>query len=401
MSSQANDMVLVAQILIERFISSTSYSGYQLALMILPAHAIVALAPLNFCLVALFRRVQGMQNLFAMLAAQGLTNAMPIPYEQAGYLILPAVLLYISTVSSAACFINNLMAVPTPLSQPERSTGKTIKAKKHAVTYDYISIVIDQYVALFATSKALAYLESAQQVNQVAALATAYLFIPSSCIPHYAKLDSNSWSYQFMHIIQCLSSRLAVICITKVTRQWISTQSGLIAVYLALLILFPANSKLSIKLLECRGVLSLLCAQQLLLVIPSALFFLAALTIPMISAGSLRDVCVFAISIQLISQLGKWVADCGQAEAVCTYTSVFVLLQIISESIASAIQPDTMMVISDHDESDYNERLRSSYDSTEGSSSSSSNMADHSHSNSSGIHSIVIAHELAELGLPS
>ena len=59
------------------------------------------------------------------------------------------------------------------------------------------------------------------------------------------------------------------------------------------------------------------------------------------------------------------------------------------------------ILTNDHDEGDYNERLRSSYDSTEGSSSSSSNMADHSHSNSSGIHSIVIAHELAELGLPS
>jgi hypothetical protein len=84
----------IALTLLGRLNWSTSYSAYEMARAVGGPLLMTGLVPLFACGVVYFRQIEGLQSLCAILAAQGLTALLPIPHEPAGYLVLPAVLLY-------------------------------------------------------------------------------------------------------------------------------------------------------------------------------------------------------------------------------------------------------------------------------------------------------------------
>jgi hypothetical protein len=75
----------------ERFVTSVSYSAYLILVRrVLPLEYVQGLVPLWVACVGLVR-LRGLQDVFAMLAGQGIADLVPMPMEPSGYLIVPAV----------------------------------------------------------------------------------------------------------------------------------------------------------------------------------------------------------------------------------------------------------------------------------------------------------------------
>ena len=174
------------------------------------------------------RRIEGLQSLFAILAAQGLTATLPIPYEPAGYLVLPAVLLYFAVVSTVGWFVCLTIARAMPS----------------------VDIVIDQFVALFATARALAYFRAADQISEVGALSFAFLCVPTACVPHSSEFAQDAWGRQMMRAIECFTARAAAAWVASRCEGW-AQGVQLMGLYVGLLLL-PGLMDLTPKLANCR-----------------------------------------------------------------------------------------------------------------------------------------------------
>jgi len=286
-----------------RLTSSSSYSAYQLALTVLPSKIIVMLWPLHVWLVMTFHMVEGIESFFSMLAANGITATMPIPSEPVGYLLLPAILVYVSVIAMIACMVSG---------------------RAGAVSV----VIIEQYIALFATSRILECIQKANEKVLMGAFSVAFLCMPASCVPMHTSFPEGHWWHHFLHIVECAAARLATVWITAVVQES-PFASDLCLFYLAWIFL-PWDA-ISPKLHECRSLFSLLCAQQAVRIIPQWLVFVAALSIPPVARNEgLRDTCIYAASMEMTAELSRWISNCGLAEAACAYLSVFTALHAIT-----------------------------------------------------------------------
>lgn len=69
------------QRLVDRFITSASYAAYARLLVYIPRTMLLGLVPISIAGVALTQKLRGAQNVFGMLAGQGLAQLAPIPIE--------------------------------------------------------------------------------------------------------------------------------------------------------------------------------------------------------------------------------------------------------------------------------------------------------------------------------
>ena len=231
------------------------------------------------------------------MVAQGITTSLPIPYEPSGYLVIPSVLLYFAVVC-AVCF---------------RLSGGPADA------------VIEQFVSLFATVRALAYFKEANQIEEVGVLSFAFL-----CIPTGQESTGRTWFRQMLRTIECFTARAAATWVASRCEAW-AQGVQLMSLY-AVILLTPMD--LMPKLANCRSVLALLCAQQALVLLPFVEPFIAALAVPLVRQTRLREVALYGASIVLSKRLDDWAADCGRAESACAYLCIFALLQAFSNFIA-------------------------------------------------------------------
>lgn len=255
---------------------------------------------------------------------------MPIPYEPAGYLVLPAVLFYFAVVSTAGWFLCYTIARVMPS----------------------VDIVIDQFIALFATVRALAYFRASEQIDEVGALSFAFLCVPVSCIPHSSAFAQDAWARQMLRSIECFTARAAATWVAARCDGW-AQGVHLMGLYLGLLLL-PGLMDLTPKLANCRSVIALLCAQRAVVLLPYAAPFVGALAVPFVQATRLRDVAVYGSSLLLTKSLDDWISDCGRAEGACAYLCVFILLQMLSTAFIGSKDNNSAhaLIIFAHDSAD-------------------------------------------------
>jgi len=148
---------------VKRFIAATSYSAYSLIVAKLPNHLLQGLTPIAVAGVVYCQKLQGVQNVFAMLAAQGITDSLTIPYEPTGYLVLPAAMFYFSVIATIAWGVHCVIA----------HTGAADNAA---------SAILDEYVCLFCTAKVVAAFVAANQEHVLGVISFAYLVLPTSSI---------------------------------------------------------------------------------------------------------------------------------------------------------------------------------------------------------------------------
>ncbi len=245
------------------------------------------------------KNIEGLQSLCAILAAQGIMSTVPIPYEPSGYLVIPAVLLYFAVVC-AVCF---------------------------RLSEGHANPVIEQFVSLFASARALAYFKGANQMEEVGALSFAFL-----CIPTGPESADCTWTRQMLRTVECFTARAGATWVASRCELW-AQGVQLMSLY-AVILLAPGLMDLTPKLANCRSVLALLCAQQAIVFWPFVALFIAALAVPLVRQTRLREVALHGASILLSKWIDDWVADCGRAESACAYLCIFASLQALSDFIA-------------------------------------------------------------------
>jgi hypothetical protein len=203
-----------------------------------------------------------------------------------------------------------------------------------------VDIVIDQFVALFATARALAYFRAADQITEIGALSFAFLCVPT---PISSALPQTDWTRQMLRAIECFTARAAATWVASRCEAW-AQGVQLMGIYLGILLL-PGLMDLTPKLANCRSVIALLCAQQAVVLLPFVAPFLAALAIPIVQKSRLRDVAVYGVSILVTKCLDRWIADCGHAEGACAYLCVFVLMQMLSDFSKKSTKPLGLILI--------------------------------------------------------
>lgn len=193
---------------VKRFIAATSYSAFSLITAKLPPHLLQALTPVFIAGVVYCHRLRGVQNVLAMLAAQGVTDYLAVPAEPVGYLVLPAAMFYFSVVTTIGWGIH--CVITTTTTQSAVTVGATSTTVDNAA-----STILDEYVGLFCTSKVVASFLAAKQEHVLGIMSFSYLVLPSSSIrslftagPQHEDEDDNwsTWLTQLLGMVDSLVS---------------------------------------------------------------------------------------------------------------------------------------------------------------------------------------------------
>ncbi len=126
---------------VERLVISASYSALRWITKTVSPLAMNGLVPISILGVVWTRDIGGLQTLCGMVAGQGLSLAVPMPSEPAGYLIVPVVVLYFGVISAAGWCVDGTLQ---------------LLEKRTPELADALSSVFERYISLFATTRALA-----------------------------------------------------------------------------------------------------------------------------------------------------------------------------------------------------------------------------------------------------
>lgn len=292
-------------------------------------------------------RLRGLQNVCAMLAGQALAFMIPVPIEPSGYLMVPTIVLYfgiIAGVGTALDLALNMLALPRPAE-------------------DAITAVFQQYLALFATTRAYVLFVAHQQERLLGLLCVVYLI---GC-PTVVRLDQTAyWRKHFLSCADGLAVRGGMLRVTAILAWFGGSTTGEALLAMPLLgVLFllttttttttttdNKNLLLVNKADESRTMLSLICAQAIvtLLCVSQRLSLSVALVVCLVfllllmavapyhktSGGeeALSGICAFALSLLLVNCLERFLDGCGLPEMCFTYLCVFVLLECARSSTA-------------------------------------------------------------------
>ena len=163
---------------VKRFIAATSYSAFSLILAKSPPHMMQGLTPVYIAGVVLCYKLRGVQNVFAMLAAQGITDILPVPSEPVGYLILPASMFYFSVIATISWGIH--CALSSSSLRPGLGEKHQNEDKDNNNNDTAASAILDEYVGLFCTSKIVSSFLAAKQEHVLGIISFSYLVLPSS-----------------------------------------------------------------------------------------------------------------------------------------------------------------------------------------------------------------------------
>jgi hypothetical protein len=248
---------------LDRCIASASFSAFRRVIAYAPPGAVQALVPVTVLGVVCCARLRGLQNVFGMLAGHGLSVSVPMPTEPVGYLMVPAVLLYFGVIAAAGWGLD--------------STLQRLDDRAPALT-EALSTVFEQYISLFATTRALAVFQGSGQQNTLCIMSAVYLVLPASLAPSVASFGSRSsrpgestWSRHIVHCVQNLAVRGGMLCVGMQLTLWSGGGEGLLVLYL--LAIFGTAQAVaskrkgaalpSDKLQDCHTMLSVLCAQHI------------------------------------------------------------------------------------------------------------------------------------------
>jgi hypothetical protein len=276
--------------LISRLTCALGYSAYDLIRTILISHQtlLIGLVPLFACGAVYCKRIEGLQILFAILAAQGL---LPVPHEPAAAAVWPNVLLYFAVFS----IVRSQLLLTDTLSE--------------------------QFMALSLNARALSYFKSADQVTEAAVMSVAYLAV-MHCSRHLR------WK-----VVDCFATRSAAL--------WIASFFEPDAL-LFFLMFCPESGVTSI--------MGLKCAQQLIGRTSEAEAMLVMIVILLFFNDRLRGVSTCGISILAVKRLEESIKEWNHAESAAVYMCAFCLLQICKGQGGDA-EKNSIIIIA-HEEAD-------------------------------------------------
>jgi hypothetical protein len=275
---------------------------------------------------------QGLKRVCSMLAAHGVTSTIPIPQEQSSKLVLPGIMLYLSSIAT----INWIILA--------------LNSKANDNVMETINAIID-YVVLFAVSRGLARFKASSEMHTLGVISLVFLIFPKHLYydtphptPPKTERKNTLWTDQILLLLESLAIRGVVIWITSSIKQLtgVSGATSIVLLNWAILIWNPFS--ITSKLAQCQNVLSFMNAEQTadlfqtyLHTTISAICFLVFLFLFIQSRVCPHPVCTacrLGISISmtswleiLIDNVFKWI------ERLMVYTIVFIILEYLINEV--------------------------------------------------------------------
>lgn len=274
--------------LISRLTCALGYSAYDLIRDASPPSLLTGLVPLFACGAVYCKRIEGLQIMFAILAAQGLPS---LPHEPPALGAVTNVLLYFAVFSIV---------------------------RSQLLITDAVS---DQFMALSLNARALSYFKSADQVTEAAVMSVAYLVVRRASARGVAG------------VVDCFATRSAAL--------WIASFFEPDALLLFLMVC-PYES-------DITSIMGLKCAQQLVGRTSEAEAMLVMTVILLFFNGRLA---ACGISILAVKRLEESIKEWNHAETAAVYMSAFCLLQLCKGGDDEAKDEGRGIIIIAHEEAD-------------------------------------------------
>ena len=329
--------VVTMRDIIARLLISASYSAL--------SQGNIALVPLSttknnifplvcsclFMMIAMkTQTLEGLQNVFIMLAGQNVSSGIPLPQEPSGALVLPAIMVYFGAASMIMRYLHNNVSCRT---QCMDITSKTMK-----------------YFILFATSRALARFQAIKQEEVLGLISLVYLLLPVNVLginpnDEEEEADDISTAVYFWRIVDCLANRgIAIWIIDKI--QVFTGASSLFPNLFFLLAVSMWNPLARVaKLGDCMGVFTFYAAREIVQIMQKkmseavCLSFLSCLIICMTmrgdSSSTMMRMVVIGIGMIFSTWLERWVKNWSQtSDWMIIYLIIFVCLEAIGLSLS-------------------------------------------------------------------
>ena len=302
---------------LERFVTSVSFSAYLfLVRRVLPAEYMRGLVPLwSACVVSV--RLRGLQDVCAMLAGQGIADLVPMPMEPSGYLVLPAVLVYLMLLSSLGWAVYQGAPADTPMGSA-------------------LTTVLDQYLSLFSVTRAVRAFADGGQTYPLRALSIVYTALAPS------PPTGGQWTGFWQRNLEGVAMRGATAWLLEdVLRPQCASGEALLVLQIACIYLSGGTPRLS----GIHAVLSTEAARHLLRLLAAAQLSDATCVWGLASVAMLltrtaprqthmfAELCAFVTSLLLTSALEKWLAVVGSLEAGTLYMVLLCLLDVLCQQV--------------------------------------------------------------------
>jgi hypothetical protein len=311
----------------ERFVTSVSYSAYLILVRrVLPPAYVQGLVPLWVACVGLVR-LRGLQDVFAMLAGQGIADLIPLPMEPSGYLIVPAVLVYLMVISSVGWGVYHALGA----------------RGAHTPMGNALSTALDQYLSLFFVLRTVRAFTEGGETHALRLLSIVYTVLRAPPSKTEDADDPGRWRVFWRRNLEGVAMRGAnAWLLDDVLRPQCASAEELLALQLACIYLCGLTSRLD----GVRAVLSIEAARHIMRLFAKAELSDATCVGLLTSAAALLvynvpdqthmfvELCAFVASLLLTSTFERWLAAVGPLEASTLYMALFCLLEVVVQQSA-------------------------------------------------------------------
>ena len=358
---------MVVDMVLERLLVSTSYSAvtqistlFQKSSIVVPntidIWSITIFFLLVLCVIITYFS-RGLRNTSSMMAAQMLTNMLPIPQEQSGFLVVPGITLYFSIIASLVWIMHLYKSIFILFINKNKNDTKN----KDNNSTEFLES-IEQYMVLFAASRGLARFKAMNQIHLLGIISIIYIFWPSFDYTKKAApidteksikkkeedknekrlLEENKWHVFFIRIVECLAIRGFLLWVSTEIQKTTGSSGTLGIVFWYWVLLFWNPFIATSKFQACGDVLALMSVQQLMIymqnklkynlsILSVFLCFLISFINMNICPHSACTVCMIGASMSLTSWLERWIQE------INSKTEQFVLYLLIFQSVECLI----------------------------------------------------------------
>jgi hypothetical protein len=325
---------------VNRFMPSVSFSAYTLALRVIPPEYVRGLVPLWIACVVCSQRLRGLQDVFAMLAGRGISDLVPMPMEPSGYLVLPAVIVYLAVISSVTWAVYHGLGAHGA----ETPVGGGL------------TTAIEQYLSLFSVTRAVLAFTIAGQQYPLYVLSIAHTVLCCVSDKNSDKKKENAqsskerqeeggegkWMSFFQRNLEGVAMRGAgAWLLNEVLRPQCSGETLLVLQVVSVYL-----SGWTPRLSSIHGVLSTGTARHLLILLrdmaklsEAACLWLLASSVVLLELVApdqtlaFSELCAFVASLLLTGVLERSWLVAGTMEAGTLYLVTFCLLEVLQRSI--------------------------------------------------------------------
>jgi hypothetical protein len=309
----------------ERFTTSVSFSAYTaLSQRVLPPLYVRGLVPLWIACVAGTRRLRGLQDVFAMLAGQGLCDLVPMPMEPSGYLVLPSVLIYLALLASVSWAVSHGLGAhgeETPMGAA-------------------LTTAIEQFLSFFSVTRAVQALKSAGQAYPLYVLSLAFTVLSDN---YEEEEEEGRWTTCLRRNLEGVAMRgVSAWLLTEVLDAQHASSDALLVLQLTCVYL----SGWTPRLRGIHAVLSTNTARQLLRLLAEANLSEAARVCGLAAVTTLfvlgapeqthvfADLCGYVASLLLTSVLERsWLVQDYLLEAGSLYLVAFCFIEVLQRNV--------------------------------------------------------------------